>query len=252
MATITLRVDEQTRADTEALARARGITVSELVRVAVDDQLGRGDGSGDAPQRTAPASLSSVDRQSLVLLHQVLAKLNGADLDQDADYHMRRVKVLAGGFTVDYADEFVGIEPELSRRECELVWDIFDMFRILKVSVAKVGEEKAREIDEHGLHALTFRGFDGNDSFESRLCTYAQHLVSNGRWEEFAEYFDRGHDYGNSHSPTLATYRRLLGAYQPIFKVKIKSARGLAANYLLTEQELIEVLRAWPYPESTR
>jgi uncharacterized protein YfbU (UPF0304 family) len=243
MATITLRVDDRTRDEVEASARGRGITLSELLRAAIDDVLGR---DVDLPRRDVPNSLTMVERRMLMLQHQILAKLAGAELDDDAEYHARQIDVLAGGYTGEYPDEFTEIEPELSPRECELVWDILDMFRILKASIGHVGTEKVEQLDEHALRALTFRGFDANDSFESRLLRYARHLTSTGRWEELAELFDRAHENGNSHFPALATYRRMLDAFQPIWKGKL--GRGFDPDdLLLTADELAQVLKAWPY-----
>jgi uncharacterized protein YfbU (UPF0304 family) len=244
MATITLRVDDQTRDGVEAIARARGITVSELLRAAIDDMLGRG---VDMPRHDVPNSLTMVERQMLMLQHQILAKLAGAELDDDADYHARQVDTLAGGYTGEYSDEFIALKAELSPRECELVWDILDMFRVLKASIAHVGVREVELLDEHAVRALTFRGFDANDSFESRLLGYSRHLISAGRWEDLAEHFDRAHEDGNSHFPALATYRRMLDAFQPIWKGKL--GRGyLPEDLLLSVDELAQVLKAWPYP----
>jgi len=244
MATITLRVDDRTRDDVEAIARARRITVSELLRAAIDDMLGR---DVELPRRDVPNSLTMIERRMLMLQHQMLAKLAGGELDEDAEYHARQIDALAGGYTGEYSDEFVAIEPELSPRECELVWDILDMFRILKASIEHVGAQEVEQLDEHASRALAFRGFDGNDSFESRLLGYARHLISTGRWEELAEHFDRAHESGNSHFPALATYRRMLDAFQPIWKGKL--GRGFHPDdLLLTVDELAQVLKAWPYP----
>lgn len=242
MATITLRIDDGTRHQVEAVARARSISVSELLRAAIDDLLGR---DIDMPREDVPANLTMVDRRILTLQHEILSHLDSGD----AGYHKQRIEALEGGYTAEYSDEFIALEPEMSRRDCSLVWDILDMFRILRASVARVGADKVAALDEHALRALSFRGFDANDSYESRLLGYARFLVATGRWEDLAEQFDSKHERGNSHMPTLATYLRMLAAFQPIWKAKL--GRGFdPESLLLNEGELATVLAAWAYPSA--
>lgn len=243
MATITVRIDDATRDQVEAVARARGVNVSELLRSAIDDLLGR---DVDRPREDVPTSLTMVERRMLAMQHEILLRLEVDDA-YDVAYRKQRIDALDRGFTAEYGDEFAGLEPEMSRRDCGLVWDILDMFRILKASMARLGAEKVATLDEHAPRALTFRGFDANDSYESRLLGYARFLISSDRWEDLAEHFDASHERGNSHSPVLATYLRMLAAFQPIWKSKL--GRGFNPYaMLLTKDELATVLAAWPYP----
>lgn len=237
MATITLRIDDRTRDEVEAVARGRGVSVSELLRHAIDDLLGR---DVELRHEEAPTSLTMYERRMLALQHKILASLAGEPVEEDGDYHVSRVEVLDAGYTAEYSEEFLALESELSRRDSGLVWDILDMFRFLKDSAERLGLDPVPP-------ALTFRGFDANDSFESRLRRYAQFLISTGRWTDMAEHFDRAHEDGNSHMPMLATYRRMLDVFQPIWKAK--AGRGFSPDgLLLTTDELDQVLKAWPYP----
>jgi uncharacterized protein len=242
MATITMRIDDRTRDQVEAMARARGISVSELLRSAIDDLLGR---EVDVPRADVPTSLTMVERRLLAMQHEILSRL-----DRDDKYEVarrnRRIEALEGGFTAEYSDEFGALEPEMSRRDCALVWEILDMFLMLKGSVERLGVDKVAALDKHALPAFTFRGFDAQDSYESRLLGYARFLITKGRWENLAEQFDAKHENGNSHSPRLATYLRMLAAFQPIWKSKL--GRGFDPDaLLLTHDELATVLAAWPY-----
>jgi uncharacterized protein len=246
MATITMRIDDRTRDQIEAMARARGISVSELLRSAIDDLLGR---DVDMPREDVPTSLTMIERRLLAMQHEILSRLD-ADDEYALARHKQRIDALDAGFTAEYSNEFVALEPEMSRRNCALVWDILDMFRILKGSVERLGVDKVATLDQHALPALTFRGFDGQDSYESRLLGYARFLIATGRWEDLAEHFDAKHDHGNSHSPVLATYLRMLAAFQPIWKTKL--GRGFDPDaLLLTHDELATVLAAWPYSSAS-
>jgi hypothetical protein len=268
MPVITLRVDDATRDEVDRVARARGVTVSELLRQAIEEVVGHkethreavGEMFGeelDVRRTDIPRTLSPVERQTLAMLHEVLAHLDPDDDDDDElAGHRRHAEALRRGFAGEYNDEFAGIEPEISLAECELLWDVLDMFRVLKASVTRLSPDQTTTLSEASglgdtaLRALTFRGLDTQDARESRLLGYARHLIKTGRWEDLAEHFDRTHDRGNSHSRTLPSYLRMLDAYQPIWKAKI-SGRGLGPDgLLLSVDELAAVARAWPHPSA--
>lgn len=70
MATVSIRVEDEVRDQLEAYARARGSSVSDLLRTGIDLVLERNDGSsrlrGDIPQ-----ALSALDRHILAQQHQI-------------------------------------------------------------------------------------------------------------------------------------------------------------------------------------
>jgi uncharacterized protein len=242
MPTITLRVDDQVKDDLDALARSRGTTITDLLRPLVDELTGR---STERPG-AHPVHLSPVERRILSLQHEILAKLD-PDLEQ---YHRLRSEALDAGYAAEYAEEFVGVEPGLTVRDCEFVQDVLDMFRILEASTDRLGPAA---IDGLGMHAgalLAFRGFDANDPVEGRMLGYARHLLGTDRWTDLAVYFDKQHDGGNSHRRTLPTYRRMLETYEPLFKAKTEG-RGLDPDqYLFNPDELAAVARAAIYPDN--
>ena len=247
MATLTLRIDDRIRDEIEAHARARGITVSDLLRGAIDQLLGRDDG---LPRGDVPRTLTHIERRTLSLQHEILAHLTASD-EYEHKYHQDRKKALDAGYTAEYEDEFIGVEPELSRRECTLVWDILDMFHILEASMRSLGTEAVNAIDEHAAQALAFRGFDLNDSLEGRLLGYARFLIADEKWQDLAEHFGPGNDKGNSHARMLPTYQRMLEAFQPIWQSKINNRGFASEQMLLTAEELGLVMKAWPYPRAT-
>jgi hypothetical protein len=151
MPTITLRLDDATKEELEALARSRGQSLSDLIRSALDGLLMRN--KDEDRLDITPRSLTAVERQQLALLHRILARVVGDDNDVDGDkaYQLERAQVLEEGFVGEYSMEFCGISPELSARDSKFVVDVLDLFRIVTFSIMKLeadgvefGEDLAR------------------------------------------------------------------------------------------------------------
>ena len=242
MATITLRVEDQVKNDLEALARSRGITVTDLLRPLIEEAAEQ---AGES-RGVHPTHLTAVERRTMSLLHQILGTLD----PEDESYHRLRAQALDEGYTAEYGDEFLGMEPELPARDCELVRDILDMFRIIRASVNKLGSEAVAGL-EHAPF-LEFAGLDANDPLESRLLYYARHLLATDRWTDLADYFNDAHDGGNSHHQALPSYRRMLEVYDPLFKAKA-SSRGLGPDhFLFSADELAVIAGAAIHPDNRR
>ncbi len=231
MAAISVRVDEALQSRVEEAAQGDGRSVSEWVREVMVDRLGL----GGAASWEAPTTLSKSARQQLALLHKLIA-LASTDADE-VGYHSRMAHVVQEGFTAEYADAFIAINDEIPMRDCRLTWDILDMFRVLQASVDQLDTVETDALGDQARSALSFKGFDFNDPRERRLADYAAYLVQNGRWEEFAESFDRDHEHGNSHFPVLPTYERMLAVFQPL-------RTSLRGRYLLDVEELASISSA--------
>ena len=240
MATISLRVDDATRDELEMFARARDSSLSELLRNAIDSVLER-DLEQHLKQPGAPGTLSLLDRQVLALHHETLAMVL-KDLDR-RKYHRQRAEVLKRGFTLEYGDEFIELDPELSRNECLLVQKILEMFRILGSSLDHLEPDAAADLGPKATRYFSFRGFDFNDRRESRFASYVDYLVSTGRWTEQAEFISSG-ERGNSHAPMLPLYRRMHSVYSPIWHGKIQEPGLSPESMLYTVEELRQVLAA--------
>ena len=246
MATITLRVDDGFRRDIEVVARARGESTSDLIRTAIEVFLGKED--DEARPTGGPQSLTLVERAMLTSHHEQLASLY-EDEDWEHEHHKKVVEVLESGFTGEYDIVFSGLDPEIPRRECKLLWKILDMFKFLQFSLAQLDDAAKAEIGKNAEDALSFRGFDGNDSRESALLRYAAFLVNNDRWIEHKAVFE--HDGGNSHSPMLGSYERMLAEFEPIWDRKTRDySTGGPSRYLLNVEELKVIYAAWPHPDS--
>lgn len=253
MAQLNIRLDDELREAFDALAEARGQSPSDLARQLIGEAVGRAP-DGDSPTvDTSPPALSATQRLVLAAHHDALALLTieGTGTDGwDLEYHRTLAKIFREGYVAEYHQAYNAIRPELSARSCNLVHDIFQMFTHLEISLERLSRDERASLGESVDYALFFSGFDNNDAFESKLRSYGQFVVEDGRWELMTKYFDREHESGNSHMPMLATYRRMLAAFEPIWTAKTRPGHAGANHYNLTAAELQLILDAWPYPRA--
>lgn len=250
MATITVRIDEDTRVALQRHAAGNGLTVSDFVRDLIREQVVDRD---EEIRRVgyAPDSLAPQERHALALLHRILARVLPDETtgpDGDREYQLERARVLEEGFTHEYWVEFAGIEAELSARDSQRVHDILELFRVADDSIAeleRIGTPVSAEVRE----ALRYRGFDFNDSLEMKMASYVRYLVKADQWTERAE-FVLGRGSGNSHMPLLESYLRMLAEYR---RVRARRSPGLGrSGYLLTADELQALADAQVHPENRR
>ena len=246
MATITIRTDDGTRDELEEIAQTQGVTLSDLLRGQINDLLGRG-----VPMRDdVPHALSPQQRLLLAQHHEILALLH-ADDDYESLHHRDMAKVLREGYAGEYGEIFAGIYSEVSRSECKLVWDILDMFRMLEASIDRLSADDRTALGEDSERRLRFAGFDLNDSRECRMLTYVRYLVGRDRWKEIKPRLAEIGDDGNSHSPRIAAYERMLGVYAPIYEQITRGIRGYAfEDRLLTADDLVQVAGEWVHPSN--
>lgn len=250
MPTITIRLDDITKEQLEALARSRGQSLSDLTRSALDGLLDRGD--DDTRPDVAPRNLTALERQQLALLHRILARVVGDDngVDGDKEYQLERAEVLENGFAREYQMEFAGIYPELSARDSEFVVDVLDLFRAITFSIERLKKDGA-EVDEELVRQLAFDGFDLNDNREGQMLSYARYLIDDGRWTELRHVFSEENDNGNSHARLAEVYQRMLDEHEQIRSAKTRD-RGRLDSYLLTVDELQRLANAQIHPDNRK
>ncbi len=249
MATVTVRLTDETRNRIAEAAEARGVPLSDYIREALELHLTlekEGEIGADRPRDEEEVSLTRYQRKVLQLLHRNLLASQG-ELEEayyDDEQEVRSLQVLENGFAGEYAQEFADIGTPMTRTECELVWDIFDMFRVIQTSVRELGEDGWNQIRVKDAESRgTFRGFDFNDSGEIRLANYAKHLVKTDRWTEQEGAFSRENDRGNSHTRMLPAYRAMLRVFKPLWHQR---TRGSIPQYSLSAKDLEQVLLATP------
>lgn len=246
MATVTIRLDDEMRDRISVAADDRGLSISNFIREALELQL-RIEGS-DGIDSKNDVSLSPYQRKVLQMLHRVTLAAQGDlhDSYYDADGEVKMIRMLEGGFEGEYNQEFADISEPMTRAECELVWDIFDMFRVIQGSVKELGANGwaqigVKDAEAHG----TFGGFDLNDPQESRLLIYARYLIKTDRWTEQSEAFNSENNRGNSYVPMLTSYRSMLLAYKPLWRAVIRGGKRH-----LTKLDIEKILLSAPGSES--
>ncbi len=191
--------------------------------------------SSDYNDLKPPPTLSPVERQILLLQHQILANLDTGE----GDYHKRMVEVLTEGFTSEYEYLFTPY-AELPKDDCKLVVDILDMFRVMKASLKELPEPERNELTGNHKYTVTFRGFDGNDAREGKMASYVTFLQKNDGWTDLREDVDAA-DRGNSHARLLGLYQAMLDVYRPIWN-EVMRGGGLH----LSAEQLRRVAEARP------
>lgn len=253
MAVLNIRVDDRVRDQLKELAAAQGVSLSEYVRdllmEAVVPVLQRTVEHGDEP---APESMRIVDRQVLSLLHRILGRVlpeDANDVDGDLEYQLMRARILEEGYTGAYWYETAGFSRELSKRDCDRVSDILQMFRIITSSIDRHSKDGS-PVSEKLAYQLEFQGFDHNDSLEGHMAGYVDFLMRDGeRWTELKPQLERN-DNGNSHSRVLDTYLRMLAEYRRIMDSRERGFSRL--DYLLYEDELEQIVDARVHPSNRR
>jgi uncharacterized protein YfbU (UPF0304 family) len=233
------------------MADIEGVTLSEYVRdlllAAVVPVYEPERKHGDEP---APESLRTIDRQMLSLLHRILARVlppDANDVDGDLNYQLERAEILEQGFAGEYWMEVAGFRTELSKRDCDRVSDILEMFRIITFSIDQLQRDGAPS-DKDLAFRLQFQGFDHNDALEGHMAAYVKNQMKDDRWSELKPQIKRNDD-GNSHSLMLDTYMRMLAEYRRIMDSR---KRGSDRHYLLTLDELQQIADACVHPSNRR
>lgn len=252
MAVLNVRVEDHVRDQLKEKADAAGVNLSEYVRdlllEAVVPVYETEVKHGEEP---APESMRIIDRQVLSLLHRIHAHVlpeDANDVDGDPMYQLERAKILEEGFAAEYWYEVAGFRTELSKRDCGRVSDILQMFRIITFSIDHLAKN-GTSVDEKLAFRLEFRGFDHNDSLESHMARYVEYQMRDNRWSELKPQVERN-DAGNSHSPTLDMYMRMLSEYRRIMDGR---ERGFGRyDYLLTLDEMQQIADAQVHPLNRR
>lgn len=259
MATITVRVDDETRAELEELARSRGTSLSVLVRSLLEGLALPKTTQEPRPDSVAPRSLSAYERQMLALQHRILAHVmlatyqelnaideNAAQVEGDPEHQRGKARILESGYVTEYDDVFASVNPELSAEDCRFVVDVLSLFQYANWHIRRL-RQGGTAIDEDLEERLTFSGFDFNDNRESALAEYARFLVTPARWAELLDRFSAEHEHGNSHMPMASIYQRMVDKHHAI--ISARSGFG-PERYRLEVGDLQAIADAATHPGS--
>jgi uncharacterized protein len=132
--------------------------------------------------------------------------LSFLDVDQD-EFWQRSAEQVIRGWPIEGLPDVEIIQSyqrdALTKQDQNFVLDALHVFELLQDG-AKRGYEPKRE---HGY--VKFPGFGAN--FESKLLSYARHVVEN---EHRFESVERSAEDFNAHMPMVELYQRMIGAWE--------------------------------------
>ena len=147
MATISIRVSDDLKAKLEGLAHESGGTISGVVTEALGSMVGSP--RTDYPEEMAPLTIAPVNR--LILRDQELILAALSEYEEDAAYHKRNAQIFEKGYVREYPEAFAALRPEIPNSRCEELYDILDMFRVLRASYEDLPEDEKAEVDERDI-----------------------------------------------------------------------------------------------------
>lgn len=181
--------------------------------------------------------LNNPDKLLIWMMSEVLKRqLQGSKNAADARDDLRTVDLIQEAI---YGGHFWGLVWEMpgvihnhsdNPRRVREVADILDVWSFIESAYSRLSAESKRLVKaETGWNDPKFHGFDGNN--ESEYVGIARFFVEKmGRWQSF-----KGRDF-NSHTPTVARYSAMVGAFAPI--------RRTLDGRELTAKEIVRVLNA--------
>lgn len=235
MPTVSIRVSDELKSRLDTLAQESESTLPGIIVEALNSITGLG--REDYPEETAPYTINNANR--LILRNTELLLAHCPDLDEaDREYHAQNATILEEGFAGEYHHVFAALRPEIPSVRCDELFDILDMFRVLRASYDKLSEDEKAEVEER---VISFRGFDYSDDEETALPGYVEFLFEDDRYTELKEPLARFSDDGNSHHRNLDIYRRMLRCFNQLWRKHIISFD------LLSLDEIKQVVSAAPY-----
>lgn len=169
-----------------------------------------------------------VDRLALLMLADIHQHLG---LKSETDAAFLRSALYAGhDWAIDWQWPGIADVKPVSNDVVTQVVNILDMYHLLELSYADLGEDEKTGISEHDVQ---FGGFDGNN--ETSHMSTARFLIEDmGRFERF-----KGRSL-NSHSPSVYRDLNMYEAFKPI-RAATASRAGLPR---LSAEEITQVIAA--------
>ena len=172
MKSITIRIPDELKALIAKESEGNGQSQSDYLRQILEAQVGQINEEEFQRQSQQNFYLSVVERKTLSRGCQLLLAAHGGLPDglYDAESIQSTMKALECGYAGEYPRIFSGANDGLTYEECKLVWDILDMFRVIKYSIQDLGRsgwEQTGVVDAE--YYGSFRGFDYQIDLESKL-----------------------------------------------------------------------------------
>ena len=149
--------------------------------------------------------------QKLSLLNQLKILRDLAILRKDKndeEIYDNHIMILQNGYTYNYQCLFEEFSPDMTIEECELVWDILDLYCAIKYSYKRIENSSINEND------IYFKGFDGNN--EIQLLSYCKFIMFN--LHRFCELTENGRTDFNSHYEMYYKYTKMIDKWAKMNK----------------------------------
>lgn len=199
MASVSFRIDDQTKARLDRLSETRNLNPSAVFRQVLDEALNElefGKVSGKA------LSLSLSDRLKLATQYEILKELK----PQDAEKYEASIEILKSGFEIHYRHLVADFQEGLSDSGCAEVLQILDMHAVLRNFLNTHAHAGSIEWNKFGR----FVGFDEQTEREQYL--FAKYLIFDlGHYKLIAD--DVYRNGLSSVHPMLPRYRKMLDAW---------------------------------------
>jgi uncharacterized protein YfbU (UPF0304 family) len=144
----------------------------------------------------AEMKLDTKDRLILSNQYKILESLYP---NEACDYKQHRT-IVEHGYELFYSELTTHIYDGLNDNHCREVLDILEMYRRLSCDYKQL-----KDRGDINATDVKFGGFDGNN--ESSYLLFHEFLIEQGKFSESPA--------GNSHTPSLAIYRRMLEDWKP-------------------------------------
>ena len=156
-----------------------------------------------------PTTLTHVERLQLINQFRILEKLD----PENAEVYASSRKIIANGYTIQYADVFSEVREETTTAECSYVHNVLSMYSLLIDSFESLTDKEGLTEED-----VRFQGFDA--IHEGKHYYFAAHLKQEGKWQKLLK------GGLNSHSERpMRLYPRMLANFEPI------QQQVLAAHY---------------------
>lgn len=174
--------------------------------------------------------ISKVERLILANQFQLLSMEENNYISQKTSKNYSTI--LLEGYELLYDDVFSGMDNTVSPEKCRFVLDVLSMYRSISNSYLDLYKEGSTLTKED----IAFRGFDGNN--ETEEYSLLKFFIKD--YNRFEDLVENEFMKFNSHSSSIARYKRELNTYNKIINSKKEKNKF---NYLeLTEDEIKLVL----------
>lgn len=180
--------------------------------------------------------LSKKERLILVNHYDILSRLADGDYEKKKFENLR--EIFSSGYTRLYSEATEYLYEELDKAECKFVVDVLNLYTDLYHSRERNDQAK-ESIDED---EVLFKGFDANDSIQSRYYgLYKFYVEDLGRYCEYEELVKEQKIEYNSHGfgPSMDRLSKMIVKHK---EIKNRHADKLSGIDGLTLEEIQEII----------